>query len=244
MVWVKICGITNEADLELCVAAGVDAVGLVAEYYLPVPWNLDRAAVLDLIKRTPPPVQTVVVAGGPPAQVIAIAQFTHPDILQLHGRESLAEIAIVTREAHRLGIRVFKALGINPETGQALFEIPEPWDAAQALEQAGLDGLVIDTRTATSPAGTGITLDWEKVGEWRRRLALPVILAGGLTPANVAAAVNTVAPFGVDVISGVEQTRGRKDPLKVREFVRRAQGVALGGGSSTGHLGEVLERKI
>lgn len=204
-------------------AAGADALGFVTEYPVPVPWNLDREEAAALVASADPFVTTVAVVGGTPEEMVCIARKVRPRVLQLHGDESLEDIHQVLQALEGTGIRVIKALRIEAETGKALFENNDPRQACSALAGSGIAALIIDSKTASRPAGTGVPLDWDLSARLVQDVNLPLILAGGLRPENVAEAVSRVRPFAVDVISGVEREPGVKDGEKMRAFVAAAK---------------------
>jgi phosphoribosylanthranilate isomerase len=225
MVRVKLCGLMSHEDVLMAQDAGADALGFVTEYPIPVPWNLDRERAADLVASTSPFVTTVAVVGGAPDEMVSIARKVRPRVLQLHGDESLGEIRQVLKGLDGTGIRVIKALRIEAETGLARFEETEPVNAGTILAGSGIAGLVIDSKTSSRPAGTGVTLDWDVSARMAREIELPLILAGGLTIDNVDEAVEKVRPYAIDVISGVENEPGMKDGGKMRAFVAAAKGL-------------------
>lgn len=228
MVRVKICGNTSPEQAEWCAAAGADCVGFVVEYPAPVPWNLSRQRASELLSLVPPMVARAVVTGGAPNAVLALARFLMPHLVQLHTDNSLEETAAIARGLAPLGIGLIRALRIDVATGKASGPIADPVKAALALEEAGVVGILLDARTQDMPAGTGARIDWAMARDVRKILAVPMILAGGLNPANVRDAVEQVQPYGVDVISGVEVSRTVKSSDLVREFVRQAKGLSPG----------------
>jgi phosphoribosylanthranilate isomerase len=219
MVRVKICGLMTEDDVQAAVFAGADSLGFVTEYPVSVPWNISREKARALAASAPPFVTTTAVVGGPVEEMVSIALTVRPHFLQLHGDETLEEIRAVCRALAGTGIKAIKALRIRAETGEALFHAADPGDACRALEASGVSGIVLDSMTASKPAGTGLTLDWESLRRVSERLSLPLVLAGGLNPANVGAAIEILKPFGVDVISGIERKPGVKDPRLIQAFV-------------------------
>lgn len=223
MVRVKICGNTNAEQVRLCVEAGADCVGFVVEYPVTVPWNLSRGQAGELMALVPPMVARAVVTGGDAEQILELARLLRPHFVQLHTDNSLAETAVIARELAPLGIGLVRALRIDVATQQACGEIAEPVAAALALQQTGVAAILVDARTENMPAGTGRSVDWETALGIRRALSVPLVLAGGLTPENVRAAVERVGPYAVDVISGVEVSRTVKSPELVREFIRQAK---------------------
>jgi len=196
-VFVKICGTTSEADALLAVAMGADAIGFV---FAPSPRQIAPGVASDIAKRLPPEVVTVgVFRDQAPARVVEIVNGVGLRAAQLHGHET-ADQARWVRERVPFLIQAFPA-------GAPV--------VAKAADY-GADVILLD---APRP-GSGQIFDWtlaEVPG------GLRLMLAGGLTPANVAEAIARVHPWGVDVVSGVERSPGVKDPVKVRAFVAAAK---------------------
>ncbi len=220
MTRVKLCGLMNRQDMHMAVEAGADALGFVTEYPVAVPWNISREQAAELVAAAPPFITTTAVVGGPVEEMVARALLVKPHFLQLHGDETLEEIQSVCEQLESTGIKVLKALRIRIDTGQALFTETDPVKACLLLAQSGISGLVVDSKTASRPAGTGVTLDWEVIGEIAAQVDLPLILAGGLNAQNVGRAIEMVRPYAVDVISGVEKTAGTKDARLMHDFIK------------------------
>ncbi len=217
MTRVKCCGITSLEDAWLCAEEGAHALGFVVEYPQRVPWNLTRQQASLLIARMPPFVAAVAVVGGEAEHIVAIAQGTGVQAVQLHADESEATVERVAK-ALRPDVAVIKALRIDI----ARTEVdPASWQAAgQRYYDAGASALLIDSKSAARPAGTGTTVDWTLARAVVGQAPCPVILAGGLNPSNVALAIDNVRPYAVDVISGIEDAAHRKVRARVRDFVR------------------------
>lgn len=208
-MFVKICGITREDDALLAVAMGADAVGFV---FAPSKRQVAPAVVRDIVRRLPPEVLTVGVFRDEAAsRVVDIVNTTGLRAAQLHGHES-AEGTRWVRERVPFVIKAFAA-------GDPLLD---------RAGEFGADAVLVDSPRP----GSGQVVDWSAVDgrpEGRR-----VILAGGLDPDNVAEAIATVRPWGVDVATGVEADRGepgQKDARKVKAFIdaaRRAGADAAG----------------
>lgn len=229
MTWAKICGICHPDDVALCAEAGVDALGFVVDYPADVPWNLTVEHAGELMALVPRGVERVAVVGGDSGQVLSIADALGPDLVQLHGNEGLATTARLVVGLHVTGARVMKALRFDVTSG-ALRGDPglpdDPVAAAHCYVDAGVDVLLVDSVGAGRPAGTGRTVDFGVARSIREAVGVPVVLAGGLSADNVAAAICGVEPFGVDVISGVENPVARKDPARVRAFLSAVRGEA------------------
>ena len=223
MTRVKLCGLTSEPDVALCVGAGADALGFVVEYPLPVPWTVTRARAAELMRGVPPFVTRVAVVGGEAAAVLAIAEATEPDVVQLHLDEDEATVAAVKEGLAGTGTRVVKAIriraGESPRAAEVLAE-------ARRFVDAGADAILLDSKTSGRAAGTGIPVDWSLARDVASALGAPLVLAGGLTPENVAAAIETVGPHAVDVISAVEDAENRKVPERVHAFVAAVRAAA------------------
>ena len=203
-VKVKICGITNLLDGMAAAEAGADALGFV--FYDQSPRRISIEAAAGLIRQLPPFVMKVGVFVNAPADLVVRAiRECGLNLLQFHGEES-PEYCL------QFGLMSMKAFRIR--------------DAAslQALLGYHTDAWLLDAYVPDNPGGTGETFNWDLALEaqaWGR----PIFLAGGLTPANVAEAVRRARPYGVDVSSGVEAARGRKDHAKVRAFIQAAKAV-------------------
>jgi len=209
---VKICGIRDEEELEICVKYA-DAIGFVTEHPSDVPWNITREEARKLISRTPPFTCTVIVTSGSVDDVVELVEYTRPNAVQLHGSESEEEVREIVEVVNA---KVIKALPVDVKTGKVYGR--DAVEAAQSYEKVGVDAILLDSKT-DRVGGTGKTFNWEVAKKVRERISLPLILAGGLNSKNVRKAVEYVKPYAVDVISGVE-TEGRKDERKVREFVK------------------------
>jgi len=165
------------------------------------------------------------VVGDDPETVVELAKFLRPHVVQLHGNEPLHVTAGLVAELKALDLQVVKALRFSVETGTCTSVSEDPIDAARMIEETGVDALLLDSVSDARPAGTGRSIDWGIARMIRKSVALPVILAGGLHSVNVDRAIAAVRPYGVDVISGVEQPVGKKDRQKVKAFIAAVNGV-------------------
>ncbi|WP_461481092.1 phosphoribosylanthranilate isomerase [Porticoccus sp.] len=200
---VKICGITREADARVAAEAGADAIGLV--FYRKSPRYVEPATAAAIARAVGPFVTTVgLFVNAPAAVVLQTLNRVGLQLLQFHGDEDDA----YCRQFDRPFI---KAVRVSP--GLDL--------AAEMARFPSACGLLFDAWHQDKYGGTGETFDWQRLPE---KADLPLILAGGLTPANVAEAVRQVAPYGVDVSGGVEDAPGIKSAALVQQFIARAKG--------------------
>lgn len=202
-VRVKICGVTTPEDARMAAAAGADAVGV--NFHPPSPRALTPAAARAVVAALPPLVQAVGVFVNPKREwVTAVLDAVPLGSLQFHGDESAAF-------CRSFGLPYIKAAPVGP--GFRFADLSARHPDAKAL--------LLDAWDAVRPGGTGRTFDW---GRWPRT-DRPLILAGGLRPDNVAAAIAATRPYAVDVASGVEgAVVGRKAPAKVARFMAAVRG--------------------
>ena len=213
-VRVKICGLTRPADVAAAVAAGASYVGFV--FFEKSPRHLSLAAARALALEVPPGVVKVALTvDADDAALDALLARVPIDMLQLHGRESPERVAAL-RARH--GLPVMKAVGVAAARDLAALD-----DYGQVADQ-----LLVDAKPppgAPLPGGNGLAFDWRLLTG--RRWTRPWMLAGGLTPENVAEAVRRTGARQVDVSSGVESAPGEKDPARIRAFIDAAAAPAF-----------------
>ncbi len=201
---VKICGITRPEDALAAARAGADAIGLV--FYPPSPRAVTRERAREIVQVLPPFVSVVgLFVNAQPAEVRAALAALPIDLLQFHGDEAPEECRIYGRPD-------IKAVAMAPGVD------------LQAVARRYVDaaGLLLDTHREGVRGGTGEVFDWSRIPPGLDR---PIILAGGLTLENVAAAVQRVRPYAVDVSSGVEVSKGIKDAARIEAFIRGVNSV-------------------
>ena len=200
---VKICGINDAASFDTVIDAGADWVGFV--FFPPSPRYITPEAAAALSARAP---------GGPPRvglfvnptadQIAATLDVIRLDVLQLYGADTGAMRA-------RFGLPIWRAVGVD-----TVSDLPS--------DSLGADRLLIEAKPppdATRPGGNAVSFDWTLLRGWKS--PVPWVLAGGLTPANVAAAIRETGAEAVDVSSGVEKATGVKDPALIRAFIANAR---------------------
>jgi phosphoribosylanthranilate isomerase len=235
-MWIKICGNTNLEDATLAAELGADAVGFV---FAPSKRQVTREQVAAITPHLPPTVERVgVFHSHDPEEIAQAAWHSGLTAIQLHGGldDDLSE-----RLAERLAgsVRIIQTLhwtvdpSVDPTTtplnanGHA-----QPSSSAQLEQQiihiaaSGIaDRILIDSKVGTASGGTGVSYDWLAAREAFASApsGLHLIVAGGLSPDNVARAIAQLQPWGVDVASGVESTPGRKDPARMAAFIHNAR---------------------
>jgi phosphoribosylanthranilate isomerase len=217
-LWIKICGNTSLADARLAVEAGADAVGFVfAESPRRVTVG-EAAAIASRLPLAAEKIGVFVEAGV--EEIYSTVRAAGLTGVQLHF-EAARELPGKLRTRLGSGLRILRVVHFEPGDADAISRQIEDCSA-----DPNVDGILVDSRTATAVGGTGVAFDWAAARETlfgnaaaRKRL----IAAGGLKPGNVARAIKTLRPWGVDVVSGVEAAPGRKDAKKVRDFVKRAR---------------------
>ena len=202
MVRVKICGVTRTEDVRLIVKEGADAIGFQMSMG---PRKITKEQARRLVKLVPPSVTPVgVFVNESLSRVKALVKYCGFQAAQLHGEENEAF-------CEALPFPVLKAVRMKNDQTPARY---------RAFRIAAF---LLDRYNKDKRGGTGEAFDWKWARKAVAELPAPVLLAGGLTPENVARAIRTARPFGVDVSSGVEILPGQKDPQKVSRFIRRTK---------------------
>ena len=211
---VKICGLSTRETLDVALDAGADMVGFV--FFPPSPRHLSLEMARDLGKRAKGRASKVALTvDADDATLANLIEALQPDILQLHGKETVARLRDVKQT---FGLPVMKAIAVATPADLASL----PGYAAVA------DRILFDAHApkgATRPGGLGAVFDWHVLENLD--LKLPFMVSGGLNSGNVAEAVRVTRTGGVDVSSGVERTPGIKDPEMIRAFIRAARAIDL-----------------
>jgi phosphoribosylanthranilate isomerase len=216
-LWIKICANTSLDDALVATDSGADALGFV---FAPSPRHISAAQAAAIIPHLPVAIEkigvfvdasfeeieeTVVAAGLTGVQL----HYTPPDGMSRRLRQRFGSSLRILRVLHFTG---------------------EDVQSSEALTDPDADGILVDSRTANAVGGTGVAFDWEaaRKGLFGNASSRRLIAAGGLTPDNMAEAIAKLQPWGVDVVSGVELTPGRKDAAKVRAFIANARAADIG----------------
>lgn len=222
MTWVKVCGTTNLHDARLAVAAGADALGFI---FAASTRRIQIADAAEIVAKLPDRIEKIgVFVNETPAHVAEVAQRVGLSGVQLHGDERAEQL---TEFRLALGERkIIKTLQARHILRAGRKQLAEYWST-----RGNIDAILLDSGSARQRGGTGIPFAWEEVVPLATaiREALPLIIAGGLNVENVSQALRLFAPWGVDVVSGVEREPGKKDEARLHDFlaaVRRTQASA------------------
>ena len=218
-MWIKICGNTRLEDAQHAAACGADAVGFV---FAPSPRKVTTDVAARIIAHLPPTIEKYGVFVDPEFdEIVAAVSECGLTGVQLHSDSDLAA-RLRQYFSERPGVARLKILRVVHYSPQIETEL-------EALRQdRAIDAVLVDTKTANAVGGTGVSFDWQGARRSFFRAAphLRLIAAGGLKPENVAEAILTLQPWGVDVASGVEASPGRKDAARLKQFIMLARTAA------------------
>ncbi len=212
MTWVKICGTTNLEDAMMAVEAGADALGFI---FAESPRQIDAEAAGAIIKSLPSQVEKVgVFVDESVDKIREIVEQAGLSAVQVHlssMKSGMSDLLVMSAKERRT--KMITAISARVFDDDLLVTLPVLKDG---------DAVLIDSGSGSKPGGTGKTFDWQKAQGMVQTLSLkfPVIIAGGLKAENVGEAIRLFRPWGVDVVSGVERAPGKKDPAKLRAFVK------------------------
>jgi phosphoribosylanthranilate isomerase len=213
-LWIKICGNTSLEDALLAADFGAEALGFV---FAASPRRVTAEQVAAITPHLPASIEKIgVFVETPIEEIVATVRACSLTGVQLHSVMA-TDLPAHLRAELGPGLRILRVVHFGPGALQY---------AEAYLADPNVDAVLVDSRTATAVGGTGIPFDWARASETlfqneeaRKRL----IAAGGLSPDNVAEAIATLRPAGVDVVSGVEAAPGHKDPAKLRAFIANAR---------------------
>jgi phosphoribosylanthranilate isomerase len=221
MVRIKICGLTNIADARAAVWAGADLLGFI--FYPASRRHVTPAtvrAIVSAVRDDQPDVVAVGVFVNEPVETICqVLDYCGLEVAQLHGDEPPAMLGLDADHPSALRGCAYKAL--RPATIEGAVRLATVYALPETVRGRCMPALLVDTHDATQRGGTGRAGDWTLAA--RLAAQYPLLLAGGLTPDNVAVAVRAVRPWGVDVATGVECAPGKKDHAALRAFISAAR---------------------
>ena len=217
-LWIKICGNTSLEDATLAAEAGADALGFI---FAPSPRHVTREQVAKIVPLLPPAIEKIgVFVDATFTQIEAIVSACNLTGIQLQFATN-PDIRSQLRDTFGATLRILQTLHFTPDIAA---------QAASLASDQNIDALLVDSRTAIAFGGTGIAFDWHAAASTvfgNQNYPHKLVAAGGLTPENISEAIAVLKPWGVDVVSGVESSPGRKDPEKMRAFVAQARAASV-----------------
>jgi phosphoribosylanthranilate isomerase len=215
MVKVKICGLMKPEDVEETCKAGADMIGVIID--APGRRSVTPQRAMDLFSFVPKSVfKVAVIVNKSVDEAVRIVHELNPDYLQTHSSMSAAELKKIKDAT---GVKIMAVVGVP----QKVEEPQEIMDRALEISKVA-DLVLVDTDHKGAGGGTGLVHDWNVSRAICETIDRPLILAGGLNPNNVRAAIEFVKPYGVDVASGVESRVGKKDQNLVKKFIQASKG--------------------
>jgi phosphoribosylanthranilate isomerase len=218
MTWVKICGTTNLRDAQMSLAAGADALGFI---FAPSSRRIEVSAAAEIIRELPASIEKIAVfVNETPARVAEVVHEAGLTGAQLHGDEPSEQMGEFRQV---LGQRkIIKTLQVREILGAGQKRLTR-----YLAERGNIDAILLDSGSASQRGGTGIPFAWDEAVSLAAtiRESTHLIIAGGLNAENVARALALFSPWGVDVVSGVEREAGKKDGIKLRDFVAAVRGI-------------------
>jgi phosphoribosylanthranilate isomerase len=214
-LWIKICANTSLADAQLAADAGADAVGLV---FAPSPRRVTITQAAAIVPHLSAALEKIgVFVDAHFAEIASTVEACSLTGVQLHF-DAPPKLPAQLRQRFGPSLRIISVVHFNATSLEQF---------ADVAADPNIDATLVDSRTATAPGGTGVAYDWIAASKTLFRESevhkRHLVVAGGLTPANVAEAIATLHPWGVDVVSGVESAPGKKDPERVKAFIANAR---------------------
>jgi phosphoribosylanthranilate isomerase len=213
MVNIKICGITNLEDAKLCVSAGVNLLGFVVDIPTDLPFKISEENAKKIITSLPKNTEKVMITTfSDPVKTKKLCNSIGATAIQIAASSRISPEELATAKGLFKGIKIIKSVPLVDASS-----------VENALAYADIaDILLIENRGVSNQKP-----DWKLAAELVRKCKKPVMLAGGLNPENIAVAINSVKPWGIDVMSGVEDSTGKKSAAKVKELVTAVQNAKL-----------------
>lgn len=215
----KVCGFMNETDIDLCVKQGVDRIGMVVDYPLYVPWNLDVETAANLRKCIPSGHKCCIVVGGGYEKVLSIVTKVKPDMIQLHYKENLEETKKIAEALEKLGVDVIKTVPTKEEACLEQFGTSDLKEILDGIAATKVKEVLVDPRHGEDVVNKNLSLDMDYAKQVLSLSKLPVILAGGITVDNIAEKIHDSGCCYVDVMNGSEDEPGKKNEDKIARMV-------------------------
>ena len=228
-VIVKMCGFMREQDVDAGIRQGVDILGFVVDYPVPVPWNMDLSRAEELIKHFRDVSGSTlvngvalsrccVVSGGPVDKILNIDRVLHPDYFQLHYKETADDIRAL--KANGLGAKIVKTVPLKEADRLAQSGKSDIAECANVFEEAGADIVLVDARGPENASNSADLIDAALYKAVKQAVNIPVMAAGGITPGNVRDIVYILRPDIIDMMTGIEISPGVKSEERIESIMR------------------------
>lgn len=217
-VKVKACGTTSVEDALLAERFGVDFIGVLVD----VPFS-ERSVDLGTAARIAGAVRTpcvLVIYGMPFYRIVLADLLVRPYAFQLLDDSPPGRVSALKRW---IGARIWKSIFLPPEGEERGDEVERVVREIEAYKEAGVEAVLLDTVSSGRRGGTGKRHSWDLASQIVRSVDLPIFLSGGITPQNVDEAIRKVKPYGIDLCSGIERERGRRDSGKLKELMEKVR---------------------
>ena len=221
---IKLCGIMNPEDYRLVEDYYVDIAGVVVDYPVNVPWNLELERAKEIFQSARSPyTKNVVVTGGSLRKAMNIANELKPDYIQIHYTETFKETDAIAEELKKIGVQAIRSIPLNPKSRREMFGTSDIQRIAKMLEESNVQGILFDSREAGNAAESGINISEADIASLLKGIAAdsrkPVLIGGGITEDNVSDIVGNIAPDYIDIMSGSEDEPGKKSEAKIKALV-------------------------
>lgn len=215
----KVCGLMNEKDVETCVSLGVERIGMVVDYPLPVQWNLEAEVAKKLRKSIPEGYKACMVMGGSKEIIYNLASELKPDMVQLHYRENLDDTRELAEKLEKIGIETIKSLPAKEDSLIEQFKTANIPDVINMINDSKVKEILIDPRHGSQVTSSNLSLDVELAKEVIGLSEKPVTVAGGIKVENLTDILDEVPCKNIDVMNGTEDTPGHKNPDKIKKII-------------------------
>lgn len=215
----KICGLMNAEDVHTCVRLGVERIGIVVEYPIPVPWSISTEQAAALRREIPEGFQAVMVTGGTEEEFLERLNAIKPSMVQIHYQEPIDETIRLTAACKERGIQVIKTIPVTPQGCIDQFGTDDLREVLKQVNDTEIDEILVDPRQGSDVAGKHLKLDVEMAKMILKASEKKVILAGGLTPDNLPAVIRETGCIAVDIMNGSEDAPGQKNEKKIADII-------------------------
>ncbi len=215
----KVCGLMNAEDIDTCVKLGVEQIGMVVDYPLPVQWNMEVSRAKELRKHIPEGYKACIVVGGSKEKIYSIVNEVKPDKVQLHYNENIDDTKELASELKKTDIETTKSLPAKEEKLVEQFGTANIPEVINMLNDSQVTEILIDPRHGSKVTSSNLSLDTELAKEVIGLSSKPVVIAGGIKAENLEDILNEVPCKKIDVMNGTEDAPGKKNKNKIQKII-------------------------